>query len=175
MNSFNKILYTLGLASVIAIVPAEAQSILPTGAQPMIVTPHNQSVSYSERTLCLNVEANVDYEVTSDASWVTIRRSSGNRVYLHVDTNYDGETRTANITFANSEKSISQTLVITQAADGSVETIPTDNRIYPSTASASSYALSLVLFGRRFGEQPRDADLQLQKRRLHQLRHLCAA
>ncbi len=139
MNSFNKILYTLGLASVIAIVPAEAQSILPTGAQPMIVTPHNQSVSYSERTLCLNVEANVDYEVTSDASWVTIRRSSGNRVYLHVDTNYDGEARTANITFANSEKSISQTLVITQAADGSVETIPTDNRIYPSTASASSY------------------------------------
>lgn len=43
---------------------AVAQSALPTDAQPMIVIPHNQTVNYKERTLCMKVVANVPFEVT---------------------------------------------------------------------------------------------------------------
>lgn len=69
-------------------VPAFAQNTLPEGSLKMIVTPHNQSVNSYERTLCLNIKANVKYTVSSDQSWVKVRKGSDNSVYVHVDQNY---------------------------------------------------------------------------------------
>ena len=100
-------------------VPAFAQNTLPEGSLKMIVTPHNQSVNSYERTLCLNIKANVKYTVSSDQSWVKVRKGSDNSVYVHVDQNYAMEARSANVEFVSNDGKISQTLVVTQAADGS--------------------------------------------------------
>lgn len=123
-------------------VPAFAQNTLPEGSLKMIVTPHNQSVNYFERTLCLNVKANVAYGVSSDQSWAKVRKGSDGSIYVHVDQNYDMEKRYANITFVSNDGQISQTLVVTQAADGSAAELPTDQRIYPSSASDNTHANS---------------------------------
>ena len=106
-------------------VPAFAQNTLPEGSLKMIVTPHNQSINSYERTLCLNIKANVKYTVSSDQSWVKVRKGSGNSVYVHVDQNYAMEARSANVEFVSNDGKISQTLVVTQAADGSAAELQT--------------------------------------------------
>lgn len=123
-------------------VPAFAQNTLPEGSLKMIVTPHNQSVNSYERTLCLNIKANVKYTVSSDQSWVKVRKGSDNSVYVHVDQNYAMEARSANVEFVSNDGKISQTLVVTQAADGSAAELPTDIRIYPSSATDNTHANS---------------------------------
>ena len=72
MKRINHIFYTLGLAATLGTAPAIAQNA--TEAHPMIVTPHVQKCSYLERTLCLTVQANVDYEVSCDQEWATVRK-----------------------------------------------------------------------------------------------------
>lgn len=142
MNNIKHIIYTMGLAAVIAATPATAQSVassLPEGALPVIVTPHAQTVGYSERTLCINVQANVSYDVTSSADWATVRTGSDGIVYVHLKANYNSEARVANITFANAEQGVTSTFAITQDADGSAADIPTDTRVYPSSATANNY------------------------------------
>lgn len=142
MKRANKILCALGLAVAFTAQPVAAQASLPDGAYPMIVIPHNLGVDYSERTLCLTVQANVDYTLSADVDWATVRTGSDGTVYVHVSANYYETERAANITFYNAENGITQTLTITQAADGSAETIPTDDRIYPSSATDNSHASS---------------------------------
>lgn len=143
MNNIKHIIYTLGLVATITVIPATAQNVtsglLPDAALPAIVTPHAQTVGYAERTLCINVEATVPYEVTSSADWATVRTGSDGTIYIHLTTNYDGEARVANIVFANAEQGVSSTFAITQDADGSAADIPTDTRVYPSSATANNY------------------------------------
>lgn len=103
---------------------ARAQGNLPEGAQPMIVMPHNMNVDYSARTLCLDITANVDYEVTSDAEWAVPVRKADGSVYLNLNVNATIESRQAVITVANKEKEIEQTLTINQGPNGTAENAP---------------------------------------------------
>ena len=114
---------------------------LPTqaaGEVPTLLVPHNQQVSYREHTLCFNVDANVAFTTKCDVDWATVRVSKNNIAYIHLEQNLNDEKRVANITFANEEKGLTQTLVITQGMDGSAEYAPSDKYVKPTSASASS-------------------------------------
>ena len=138
MKRINHIFYTLGLAATLGTAPAIAQNA--TEAHPMIVTPHVQKCSYLERTLCLNVQANVDYEVACDQEWATIRKGDGGTLLIHIQPNYNSQERVALITLSNDEKGVSQTIVLTQQADASALSIPTDIEVKPSGATDTSHA-----------------------------------
>ena len=138
MNRINHIFYTLGLAATLGTAPAIAQNA--TEAHPMIVTPHVQKCSYLERTLCLNVQANVDYEVACDQEWATIRKGDGGTLLIHIQPNYNSQERVALITLSNDEKGVSQTIILTQQADASALSIPTDIEVKPSGATDNSHA-----------------------------------
>jgi len=114
---------------------AYAQHSLPKKALPMIVTPHNQTLSSEARTLNVSVEANVDWTFASDAEWCKLSKSA-NGVYATVEPNYVGEARTANIVFANEEKGISSIFVLTQK--GFTPSSINDNDRQVKAASATS-------------------------------------
>ena len=90
----------------------------------MIVAPNQQTVSYRERTICYDITANVDFEVTTDADWLTVRRGSNDEVYVHMDQNLLPYSRTAQVVFSNAENGLSKTLALTQTRDESAENIP---------------------------------------------------
>lgn len=116
-----------------------AQSELPDDAYPVIITPHKQTLSYRERTLCYDITANVDYTVTSDVDWATILKADDNTIYVHLESNAGGSTsRAATITFANEENGLSEALVITQGKDESFEELATDTQVMPSSATANT-------------------------------------
>lgn len=142
MNTIKKIFCAFGVAVALSAQPSVAQTTLPDGAQPMIVIPHNQSIDYNERTLCFNVLANVDYDIAINQSWATMRLGSDSTIYVHIPANYYETPRTVALTFTSADETITQTLYITQGADASAETIPTDDRIYPSSATDNSHTSS---------------------------------
>lgn len=115
-------------------VPALAQT--PQEELPMIVVPHNQTITYRERTLCYNIDANIDYTVSTDQDWVSLRQK-GDAVWVHVQPNYDCFERSATITFANEEANIHEELTLTQGIDQSVTDLP-DNNIVPTSATANT-------------------------------------
>ena len=104
--------------------PVAAQNNLREGSLDMIVAPHDLTLGSAERTTNFQVRANVEYTVSSDADWLTVRTAKGNRVYLHLTQNYAGEARVGKVTLANAEKGITQTLTVTQKADDSFLRIP---------------------------------------------------
>lgn len=118
--------------------PAFAQTSLPEGALPMIVTPHQQPVSYLERTICYDITANVPYEITSDQEWATVRKGQGGTIYVHLTQNYAPAERRAVITLSNAEKNISQTITIVQERDNSAALIPTDPKATPSRTTVNT-------------------------------------
>lgn len=117
---------------------AVAQSALPTDAQPMIVIPHNQTVNYKERTLCMKVVANVPFEVTGGQSWLSVRQGTDGTVYIHVDENADPEQRMAVLMFANAENGIQQTMAITQKPNTAADLI--ENAVMPSSCTDNGHA-----------------------------------
>ena len=145
MNTLKKILYASMVVACSTTLSAQAQTSLPAGALSMIVTPHNQNVDYLERTLCLNIKANVAYDITSDQDWATVRKGNDGSVYVHVTANYYPQDRSANISFINSDLGIKQYLVLTQDADGSgayAAELKSADRVYPSSASDNTHASS---------------------------------
>lgn len=126
MKHFNKYIQAAGFALVCSTLalPANAQSILPAGSEPMIVVPHNQTISYRERTLCYDVTANVPFEVSADKDWVTVTKTADGTVYVYVKRNYDLAERSTVITFTNAEKKITEKLNLTQAKDESASDLP---------------------------------------------------
>lgn len=140
----NKQIIAIGLffGITLSVQNANAQSKLPDGTTPMIVTPHKQVTDYKERTFCFNIAANVDYSVTSNSDWVTARKGKDGNVYIKVSQNFQNEERKANIVFENTEKGISSTLSITQGRDQSVDYAPTDIYIKPTSASDNSHTTS---------------------------------
>ena len=141
MNLHNKIrnYSVLAIATLMAL-PVSAQVALTEGSSwPMLVTPHQQTISYRERTLCLDITSNVAYESASDADWATLRKGTDGSLYVHLQTNYDGLSRVANINFTcASNPELNQTLVITQGRNESVEEIPVDTKVYPTSGSANN-------------------------------------
>ena len=128
----------VALAAGTAYQPLMAQVKLSSEAFPVIVAPHSQSVSYSERTLCYDITSNVDYTVTSDADWVSVRKADNGVVYVHVQYNKLGEERTAHVVFANEDSKLSETLTITQSRNESFKELPKDIQVSVASATANT-------------------------------------
>ncbi len=140
MNKIKLYISAALLAFAALAVPASAQRTLPDGLHKMIVAPHALGVSYAERTLCLDVAANVAFTTTSDQTWATVREGKDGSIYVHLEANELATERVANITFANAENGIAQTLVITQSRNTAAEEIGADIVVKPSSATASNQA-----------------------------------
>lgn len=136
MNNLYSTLRTIAIGAVAAVAALPAFGQTPQEELPMIVVPHSQEIPYRERTLCYNIDANVDFSVATDQDWVTLRKKD-NTLWVHVQPNYDAESRTATITFANEEAGIQETLTLTQGMDQSVLDLP-DNGIKPVSATANT-------------------------------------
>lgn len=141
MNLHNKIRkYSAFAIAALLALPASAQVASNEGSSwPMLVTPHQQTISYRERTLCLDITSNVAYESASDVDWATLRKGTDGSLYVHLETNFDGMPRVANINFTcASNPELNQTLVITQGRNESVEDIPVDTKVYPTSGVANN-------------------------------------
>ena len=125
-------------AALIAGTTASAQTSLPEGSLPMIVTPHQQPVSYLERTICYDITANIPYEIASDQDWAVVRKGNDGILYVHLTQNYSPVERTAVITLSNAEKNVSQTITIVQERDNSAALIPTDPKATPSRTNVNT-------------------------------------
>lgn len=106
--------------------PVMAQVKLSSDAYPVIVAPHNQSISYIERTLCYDITSNVDYTVATDADWLSVRKAADGSVYIHVAHNKDNFKRIGHVTFVNEDKGLSETLTITQSKNEGATETPSD-------------------------------------------------
>ena len=117
---------------------ASAQVALAENSLPTIAVPHKQTISYAERTLSIDVVANVDYTVTDDASWIETKIGNDGKVYIHATANPEITSRAGNVTFANEAHGITETFTIVQGRNESVETVPGDILIIPSGGSVNS-------------------------------------
>ena len=95
---------------------ALAQNTLTDNMLPIILAPGAQTIPSVERTLSYNINANVDFEVSTTADWLTVTRN-GNRITINVQPNYGGDERSAEITFSNAEKDITRVFTLTQSKD----------------------------------------------------------
>ena len=129
MNNFHTFLKKTGLMATALLLglPAGAQTELPEGTSPLIVAPQKQTASYRERTICYDITANVSYDVTTESSWVKVRKGNDGEVYVHLDQNYTPDARTAEVVFSNSEYGLTETLTLTQTRDESVEYVPDES------------------------------------------------
>lgn len=119
--------------------PLMAQVKLSDNAYPVIVAPHNQSVSFRERTLCYDITSNVDFTVTPHADWISVVKQANGTVYLHVKQNPSTYQRVGLVTFANEEKGLSETLTVKQGGDSSIdEILSSDVALKISSASANT-------------------------------------
>lgn len=118
--------------------PAMAQVKLADNAYPVIVAPHKQTVSYRERTLCYDITANVDFTATSNADWISVRKTDNGTVYVHLQANSEASARTGSVTFQNEENGLKETLFITQGKNESVEEMPTDDMVKVASSTANS-------------------------------------
>ena len=139
MNYIKQLLACASMAvAATAFQPIMAQVTLSSDAYPVIVAPHLQTVSYRERTLCFDITANVDYTVSADADWLSVRKSDDGTIYIHLTKNSGSLARTANVVFQNEANNLTETLVITQSKDESVEEMPTDSQIKVTSATANN-------------------------------------
>lgn len=126
------------LSALMAFQPMQAQVTLPDGAAPVIVAPHKQLVSFRERTLCYDITANVRFTATTDAEWISVRTAADGTVYVHLQENVNPTPRVANVVFANAEKGLSETLVITQGRNESIADMTSDDSVLPVSATANN-------------------------------------
>lgn len=141
MKKINTMFYKTGVAALFSVmaIPVNAQNVLPDNALPMIVVPESQFIGSDARTLCYDITANVPFEVTEEADWLTVQKNQDGTVFVHAAQNYDNSTRTAVIKFANAEKKISKLLTITQSEDQTVDYLPKDTFIKPSRATDNNH------------------------------------
>ena len=117
-----------------------AQNVLPNKAFPMIVTSDIQTVESTERYLNWDVASNIPFEIKVDSvDWLSVAQNNDGKVYLHLDQNYFSEPRSANITFYNTEKNVHRNCKVVQKPDNSVNELPSDTRVYPSTSTDNNH------------------------------------
>lgn len=139
MKSMNNILTLALLATtLVAAQPLSAQVKLSDDAYPAIIAPHQQTVSYRERTLCFELTANVPFTATPTADWITVRQGDNGTVYIHLKKNPDTSGRVGTVVFANEEKGLSETLTINQGRDESINDLPSDEQIQVASAKANN-------------------------------------
>ena len=136
MNNIFSFIKKTGMAmlATMAVIPINAQTSLPKDALPMILVPHEQTIGSTERIFNIQVNANIPYEITENADWLTIHKNADGSIYVHATQNFDEEPRQADITFSSAEKKISQVLTITQKEDGTIAFIPTESTLTPDNA-----------------------------------------
>ncbi|MGM9694267.1 MAG: M60 family metallopeptidase [Alloprevotella sp.] len=128
----------IALGSLFTVPEATAQNKLVEGSFPVIITPHNQTVSYLERTLCFQITANVPFTATSNSEWISVNQGTDGVVYVHLSTNPVSGKRQGSVTFANEEQGLSETLTITQTGNESFTDLPQDEFITPTGGSANT-------------------------------------
>lgn len=140
MKKIHSFLWSAGfvIMATLCAVPANGQTVLPEATAPMIVVPHQQTISYRERTLCYDVTASIPFEVSIDKDWASLIKSTDGTIYIHVSRNMQPTARTANITFSNVEQNVSETLVLTQGRDESVMELPSDIQVFSSSQSGTN-------------------------------------
>ena len=106
---------------------------------PTIAAPHKQTINYRERTLCYAFPTNVEYTVETNASWLSIHQEDNGNIYVHASQNFENEDRIGEVIFRNEALNISEKMTLTQTRDESVETIPTDETVKPSSVTANTY------------------------------------
>ncbi|MBR1652216.1 MAG: M60 family metallopeptidase [Alloprevotella sp.] len=136
MKKTYRILLSLALG-LLPVLHAAAQDVLPDGAAPLLLTGHNQTVGYDERTVHLDVTANVEWTYSVDADWLQTYRSV-NGVYVHVPRNYVGESRSATFTFASADGHTTRSLLLTQEGFNGADDLPSDEQVKPSNVTANS-------------------------------------
>ena len=104
----------IALGSLFNAPEATAQNKLVDGSFPAIITPHNQTVSYLERTLCFQITANVPFTTTTNSEWISVEQGTEGTVYVHLQANPLSAKREGSVTFSNEEQGIAETFVITQ-------------------------------------------------------------
>lgn len=139
MKKINSFLCSAGIFALAALcsAPANSQTVLPEATAPMIIVPHQQTISYRERTLCYDVTASVPFEISIDQDWATMIEGSDGTIYIHVQRNMTPVDRATTITFSNKENNVAETLVLTQGRDESIMELPTDIAVKPSSQTVS--------------------------------------
>lgn len=130
----------LGLAALLAAGPmgVVAQEVATESTLPVLAVPTKQNVDYRERTLMFNVHTNGAFNVSSNADWMTVRKGSGDNVYVHVTQNFDRSARNATVTFTTTGDDVmTRTLVVNQTGDETAETIEPTIWMTPSSASVN--------------------------------------
>ncbi|MBR1652167.1 MAG: hypothetical protein IJ692_02110 [Alloprevotella sp.] len=146
MKTFGNTLLTLLLA-----VPACAALAQGSEDFPRLSTPHRQTSDAQERTLSLDVQANINYSATCDAEWATVISRDGG-IYVHLDENPDYQGRETEIRFSSEDGHLTETLLLKQEGrrDGLVSHFLAAIAAY----QPSGYA----------GSEPLDASLIAEKR-----------
>lgn len=114
----------------------KAQDVLPKQAVPLIATPHTQTLDASDRVFHVGVTANVPYDFSTEADWLTFKPSV-NGVYVHVGPNYLPSRREADIVFSNEANGIASKLHVVQQGFEPETTYAGDPTVKPSGATAS--------------------------------------
>lgn len=133
--NFIKITFAAMLAA--APLGLAAQDATSESTLPILAVPGTQNLDYRERTIMLNVHANTDFDLASETDWITVRRGSGDNVYVHVGQNYDPASRQGTVTFTLADNSLTRTMVVNQTRDESAETLSPVRWITPSSATAN--------------------------------------
>ena len=128
----------IALGSLFNAPEATAQNKLVDGSFPAIITPHNQTVSYLERTLCFQITANVPFTTTANSEWISVEQGTEGTVYVHLQANPLSAKREGSVTFSNEEQGIAETLVITQTGNESFNELPQDDFVTPTGGSANT-------------------------------------
>ena len=141
---FNKIISLIRKSGIFAMscltaMPVTAQTNNNLEEPTLLIVPTHQDISSHERTLCYNVKTNVPFEVTENADWIKVRKEQDGQVFIHVTQNYYNVSRTANITFINTEKQLSRVLTLNQDADNSADDILGDTFIKPYRATDNNH------------------------------------
>ncbi|MGC9341281.1 MAG: BACON domain-containing protein, partial [Bacteroidales bacterium] len=78
------------------------------------ISPNNQNVSLSAGSTTFTVDANVGWNVTDDATWLTAIKTDGSTITVTYDENTSTSERTASIT-ASGTGGVTETVTLTQA------------------------------------------------------------
>jgi len=133
---WQKTAFALLLCATLSPSAAQAQEVLPEHAVPLIVTPHSQTLSSAARLFHVGVTANVPYECSTEADWLTIKQSV-NGVYVHVGDNYLPSSREADVVFSNADKGVSSTIHVVQRGFEPETAYREATNILPSSAKVN--------------------------------------
>lgn len=127
----------ISLSLLLGAAPVMAQNGLPTTTIPMIVTPHNQTINYRERTMSFAISSNTNYTIMSNAAWLKATKEANGTIIVHAEQNYNSLKRTGILTFTSGN--LIKQFSVTQGEDESVEFLKDNSLIIPSSATDNQH------------------------------------